>query len=77
MAREFSRRIQVGMVGINVPIPVPMAWHGFGGWKRSLFGDMHAYGEEGVRFYAKQKSVMQRWPESIAKGPEFVMPTVK
>jgi malonate-semialdehyde dehydrogenase (acetylating)/methylmalonate-semialdehyde dehydrogenase len=63
------------MVGINVPIPVPMAWHGFGGWKRSLFGDMHAYGEEGVRFYTKQKSVMQRWPESIGKGAEFVMPT--
>jgi malonate-semialdehyde dehydrogenase (acetylating) / methylmalonate-semialdehyde dehydrogenase len=77
IAREFSRRIQVGMVGINVPIPVPMAWHGFGGWKRSLFGDMHAYGEEGVRFYTKQKSIMQRWPESIAKGAEFVMPTSK
>ena len=77
VAREFSRRIQVGMVGINVPIPVPMAWHGFGGWKRSLFGDMHAYGEEGVRFYTKQKSVMQRWPESIGKGAEFVMPTSK
>ncbi|GAB2607253.1 CoA-acylating methylmalonate-semialdehyde dehydrogenase [Ramlibacter solisilvae] len=77
VAREFSRRVQVGMVGINVPIPVPMAWHGFGGWKRSLFGDMHAYGEEGVRFYTKQKSIMQRWPESIAKGAEFVMPTAK
>ena len=77
VAREFARRIQVGMVGINVPIPVPMAWHGFGGWKRSLFGDMHAYGEEGVRFYTKQKSIMQRWPESIAKGAEFVMPTSK
>ena len=77
VAREFSRRIQVGMVGINVPIPVPMAWHGFGGWKRSLFGDMHAYGEEGVRFNTKQKSIMQRWPESIGKGAEFVMPTAK
>jgi malonate-semialdehyde dehydrogenase (acetylating)/methylmalonate-semialdehyde dehydrogenase len=77
VAREFSRRVQVGMVGINVPIPVPMAWHGFGGWKKSLFGDMHAYGEEGVRFYTKQKSVMQRWPASIAKGAEFVMPTAK
>ena len=77
VAREFARRIQVGMVGINVPIPVPMAWHGFGGWKRSLFGDMHAYGEEGVRFYTKQKSVMQRWSSSIAKGAEFVMPTSK
>ncbi|MCX7258177.1 MAG: aldehyde dehydrogenase family protein, partial [Polaromonas sp.] len=77
VAREFSRRVQVGMVGINVPIPVPMAWHGFGGWKKSLFGDMHAYGEEGVRFYTKQKSIMQRWPESIGNGAEFVMPTAK
>lgn len=77
VAREFSRRIQVGMVGINVPIPVPMAWHGFGGWKKSLFGDMHAYGAEGVRFYTKQKSIMQRWPESIGKGAEFAMPTAK
>ncbi|MDM8355874.1 CoA-acylating methylmalonate-semialdehyde dehydrogenase [Pandoraea communis] len=77
IAREFGRRIEVGMVGINVPIPVPMAWHGFGGWKRSLFGDMHAYGEEGVRFYTKQKSIMQRWPESTEKGAEFAMPTSK
>jgi malonate-semialdehyde dehydrogenase (acetylating)/methylmalonate-semialdehyde dehydrogenase len=77
VAREFARRVQVGMVGINVPIPVPMAWHGFGGWKKSLFGDMHAYGDEGVRFYTRQKSVMQRWPESIGKGAEFVMPTAK
>jgi malonate-semialdehyde dehydrogenase (acetylating)/methylmalonate-semialdehyde dehydrogenase len=77
VAREFARRIQVGMVGINVPIPVPMAWHGFGGWKRSLFGDMHAYGEEGVRFYTKQKSVMQRWSSTTPKGAEFVMPTSK
>ena len=77
VAREFARRIQVGMVGINVPIPVPMAWHGFGGWKRSLFGDMHAYGEEGVRFYTKQKSIMQRWPDSTPKGAEFAMPTAQ
>ena len=77
VAREFGRRIQVGMVGINVPIPVPMAWHGFGGWKRSLFGDTHAYGEEGVRFYTKQKSIMQRWSDSIDTGAEFVMPTAK
>jgi malonate-semialdehyde dehydrogenase (acetylating)/methylmalonate-semialdehyde dehydrogenase len=75
VAREFTRKVQVGMVGVNVPIPVPMAWHGFGGWKKSLFGDMHAYGEEGVRFYTRQKSVMQRWPESIAKGAEFNFPT--
>jgi malonate-semialdehyde dehydrogenase (acetylating) / methylmalonate-semialdehyde dehydrogenase len=77
IAREFGRRIEVGMVGINVPIPVPMAWHGFGGWKSSLFGDTHAYGEEGVRFYTRQKSIMQRWPESTPKGAEFVMPTAK
>jgi malonate-semialdehyde dehydrogenase (acetylating)/methylmalonate-semialdehyde dehydrogenase len=77
VAREFARRIEVGMVGINVPIPVPMAWHGFGGWKKSMFGDMHAYGEEGVRFYTRQKSVMQRWPDSIAKGAEFAMPTAR
>ncbi|WP_299851446.1 CoA-acylating methylmalonate-semialdehyde dehydrogenase [uncultured Roseovarius sp.] len=76
-AREFGKQVQVGMVGVNVPIPVPMAWHGFGGWKKSLFGDMHAYGEEGVRFYTKQKSIMQRWPESIDAGAEFVMPTAK
>jgi malonate-semialdehyde dehydrogenase (acetylating)/methylmalonate-semialdehyde dehydrogenase len=73
-AREFGRRVEVGMVGINVPIPVPMAWHGFGGWKASLFGDMHAYGEEGVRFYTRQKSIMQRWPDGMAKGAEFAMP---
>ena len=77
-AREFARRIEVGMVGINVPIPVPMAFHSFGGWKRSLFGDHHAYGEEGVRFYTRYKSVMQRWPDAAAsKGPEFTMPVNK
>jgi malonate-semialdehyde dehydrogenase (acetylating)/methylmalonate-semialdehyde dehydrogenase len=77
VARAFARQIQVGMVGINVPIPVPMAWHSFGGWKRSLFGDHHAYGEEGVRFYTRYKSVMQRWPDSISKGAEFTMPVAK
>jgi malonate-semialdehyde dehydrogenase (acetylating)/methylmalonate-semialdehyde dehydrogenase len=77
VAREFARRIEVGMVGINVPIPVPMAWHGFGGWKSSLFGDMHAYGEEGVRFYTRQKSVMERWPVSAQRGAEFAMPTAR
>ncbi len=77
VARAFSRQIQVGMVGINVPIPVPMAWHSFGGWKQSLFGDHHAYGEEGVRFYTRYKSIMQRWPDSIAKGVEFAMPVAK
>ncbi|MBV8342682.1 MAG: CoA-acylating methylmalonate-semialdehyde dehydrogenase [Gammaproteobacteria bacterium] len=77
VAREFGRRIDAGMVGINVPIPVPMAWHGFGGNKQSLFGDMHVYGEEGVRFYTRQKSIMERWPESTPKGAEFAMPTAK
>ena len=73
-AQEFAQKIQIGMVGINVPLPVPMAWHSFGGWKQSLFGDHHAYGEEGVRFYTRYKSIMQRWPDSGSKGPEFVMP---
>jgi len=77
VAREFARRVQVGMVGINVPIPVPMAWHGFGGWKRSLFGDSHTYGEEGVRFYTRQKSVMQRWPDSLGGSADFAMPTAR
>jgi malonate-semialdehyde dehydrogenase (acetylating)/methylmalonate-semialdehyde dehydrogenase len=77
VAREFARRIEAGMVGINVPIPVPMAWHGFGGWKSSLFGDMHAYGEEGVRFYTRQKSIMQRWPCGEREGADFTMPTAR
>lgn len=76
-AREFSRRIEAGMVGINVPIPVPMAWHSFGGWKRSLFGDTHIYGEEGIRFYTRYKSIMQRWPETLDKGAEFTMPVAR
>jgi malonate-semialdehyde dehydrogenase (acetylating)/methylmalonate-semialdehyde dehydrogenase len=75
VAREFARRIKAGMVGINVPLPVPLAFHSFGGWKRSLFGDHHIYGEEGVRFYTRYKSVMQRWPSAGSKGPEFTMPT--
>ncbi len=73
-AHAFARSVQVGMVGINVSIPVPMAWHSFGGWKQSLFGDHHAYGEEALRFYTRYKSVMQRWPEGTGKGPEFSMP---
>lgn len=73
-AQAFCREIQAGMVGVNVPIPVPLAWHSFGGWKQSLFGDHHAYGEEGIRFYTRYKSIMQRWPEGGGRGPEFVMP---
>ena len=77
-ARSFGRAVRAGMVGINVPIPVPMAFHSFGGWKRSMFGDHHAYGEEGIRFYTRYKSVMQRWPDAAAsKGPEFAMPVNK
>lgn len=77
-ARYFSDNIKVGMVGINVPLPVPVAYHSFGGWKRSLFGDLHAYGPDGVRFYTRRKTVTQRWPSSgIREGVEFSMPTMK
>jgi malonate-semialdehyde dehydrogenase (acetylating)/methylmalonate-semialdehyde dehydrogenase len=76
-AREFASRVQIGMVGINVPIPVPMAFHSFGGWKNSLFGDHHMHGPEGVRFYTRYKAVTQRWPAGIRAGAEFVMPTMK
>jgi malonate-semialdehyde dehydrogenase (acetylating)/methylmalonate-semialdehyde dehydrogenase len=76
-AREFVQRIQVGMVGVNVPIPVPMAFHSFGGWKKSLFGDHHVYGPEGIRFYTRMKSVMQRWPSGIKDGAQFAMPTMR
>ncbi len=76
-AREFAHQIQVGMVGINVPIPVPMAFHSFGGWKASLFGDHHMHGMEGFRFYTKLKTVTSRWPTGIRAGAEFVMPTMK
>lgn len=75
-AREFAHQIQVGMVGINVPIPVPMAFHSFGGWKASLFGDHHMHGPEGVRFYTKLKTITTRWPTGIRRGAEFVMPTM-
>jgi malonate-semialdehyde dehydrogenase (acetylating)/methylmalonate-semialdehyde dehydrogenase len=76
-AREFAHQIQVGMVGINVPIPVPMAFHSFGGWKASLFGDHHMHGPEGVRFYTKLKTITTRWPTGIRSGADFVMPTMK
>jgi malonate-semialdehyde dehydrogenase (acetylating) / methylmalonate-semialdehyde dehydrogenase len=74
-ARDFVHRVQVGMVGVNVPIPVPAAFHSFGGWKASLFGDHHVYGPEGVRFYTRMKAVTARWPASIRAGAQFVMPT--
>ncbi|WP_300339372.1 CoA-acylating methylmalonate-semialdehyde dehydrogenase [Accumulibacter sp.] len=74
-AREFVRRIQVGMVGVNVPIPVPMAFHGFGGWKRSLFGDHAVHGPDGVHFYTRLKTATGRWPQELASTASFVMPT--
>jgi malonate-semialdehyde dehydrogenase (acetylating)/methylmalonate-semialdehyde dehydrogenase len=75
-AREFARRVQAGMVGINVPIPVPMAFHSFGGWKRSLFGDHAVHGPEGVRFYTRVKTVTSRWPAGIRAGVDTTMPTL-
>jgi malonate-semialdehyde dehydrogenase (acetylating)/methylmalonate-semialdehyde dehydrogenase len=75
-ARYFSDQIEVGMVGINVPLPVPVAYHSFGGWKRSLFGDLHAYGPDGVRFYTKRKTITQRWPSSgVREGISFAFPS--
>lgn len=75
-ARYFSDHIEVGMVGINVPLPVPVAYHSFGGWKRSLFGDLHAYGPDGVRFYTKRKTITQRWPSSgVREGVSFAFPS--
>ncbi len=76
-AREFASRVQVGMVGVNVPIPVPLAFHTFGGWKNSAFGDTNQHGPEGVRFYTKIKTVTSRWPDGIRSGAEFIMPTHK
>ena len=75
-ARDFARRVQAGMVGINVPIPVPMAFHSFGGWKRSLFGDQAVHGPEGVRFYTRLKTVTSRWPTGIRTGVDTTMPTL-
>jgi len=77
VGRTFANKIKVGMVGINIPIPVPVAFHSFGGWKRSLFGDLHMHGPEGVKFYTKLKTITSRWPSGIGSDPEFVMPTMK
>ncbi|MDX5435287.1 MAG: aldehyde dehydrogenase family protein, partial [Halomonas sp.] len=75
-ARYFSDNIQVGMVGINVPLPVPVSYHSFGGWKRSLFGDLAAYGPDAVRFYTKRKTVTQRWPSAgVREGAQFSFPS--
>jgi malonate-semialdehyde dehydrogenase (acetylating)/methylmalonate-semialdehyde dehydrogenase len=73
-AREFTHRVQIGMVGVNVPIPVPAAYHSFGGWKRSLFGDHAVYGMEGLHFYTRLKTVTSRWPTGIRAGAAYVMP---
>jgi malonate-semialdehyde dehydrogenase (acetylating)/methylmalonate-semialdehyde dehydrogenase len=75
--RTFSNKAKIGMIGVNIPIPVPMAFHSFGGWKRSLFGDQHMHGPEGVRFYTKLKTITSRWPSGQRSNPEFVMPTMK
>jgi len=74
ISRHFTTKCKIGMVGVNVPIPVPMAFHSFGGWKQSLFGDHAMHGEEGIRFYTKLKTVTSRWPKSIKSGPEFIIP---
>ncbi|MFT5540028.1 MAG: malonate-semialdehyde dehydrogenase (acetylating)/methylmalonate-semialdehyde dehydrogenase, partial [Alphaproteobacteria bacterium] len=76
-ARAFTAGVSAGMVGVNVPIPVPMAFMSFGGWKRSLFGDHHIHGMEGVRFYTKLKTVTARWPASTRTGADYVMPVMK
>ncbi len=76
-ARSFAQAVEAGMVGVNVPIPVPMAFHSFGGWKRSLFGPLHVHGPDGVRFYTRLKTVTSRWPTTQREGAQFVMPTMK
>ncbi|MEL6922091.1 MAG: aldehyde dehydrogenase family protein, partial [Pseudomonadota bacterium] len=76
VARRFSQDIEVGMVGVNVPIPVPMAFHSFGGWKASIFGDHAMHGMEGVRFFTRIKTTTSRWPSGLAENPAFTMPTL-
>ena len=76
-AREFAAQVQAGMVGINVPIPVPMAFHSFGGWKRSVFGPLNMHGPDGVRFYTRMKTITARGPNGPATGNQFSMPTMK
>ncbi|MBX7146904.1 MAG: CoA-acylating methylmalonate-semialdehyde dehydrogenase [Alphaproteobacteria bacterium] len=76
-ARDFTSKVKVGMVGVNIPIPVPMAFHSFGGWKKSLFGDHNTHGTDAVRFYSKTKTITARWPTGIRSGAEYIMPTLK
>jgi len=76
-ARTFANRVKIGMVGVNVPIPVPLAFHSFGGWKRSLFGDYHMHGPEGARFFTRLKTITARWPTSIREGVEMSFPTME
>ena len=75
-ARDFTARVNVGMVGVNVPIPVPIAYHTFGGWKRSMFGDLNQHGPDAIRFYTKTKTVTSRWPKGLREGSSFVMPVM-
>ena len=75
-ARQYAATVQVGMIGVNVPIPVPMAFHSFGGWKRSLFGPLHMHGSDGVRFYTRMKTITARWPTGLRAGADFSMPTM-
>jgi malonate-semialdehyde dehydrogenase (acetylating)/methylmalonate-semialdehyde dehydrogenase len=77
LAHAFARDVETGMVGVNVPIPVPMAFHSFGGWRHSMFGDHHVHGPEGVRFYTRLKTVTQRWPEPQSVRADFSIPTLK
>ena len=76
-ARDFASRINIGMVGVNVPIPVPLAYYTFGGWKRSMFGDLNQHGPDAMRFYTRTKTVTSRWPSGVKEGAEFVIPTIK
>jgi malonate-semialdehyde dehydrogenase (acetylating)/methylmalonate-semialdehyde dehydrogenase len=76
-ARDFTSRVEVGMVGVNFAIPVPLAYHTFGGWKRSGFGDLNQHGPDAIRFYTRTKTVTSRWPSGTKEGAEFVIPTMK
>jgi malonate-semialdehyde dehydrogenase (acetylating)/methylmalonate-semialdehyde dehydrogenase len=76
-ARDFAAKVNVGMVGVNVPIPVPIAYYTFGGWKRSGFGDLNQHGPDSIRFYTKTKTVTSRWPSGVKEGSEFVIPTMQ